>query len=91
MNTLVISLDCFDANYPAQPLTQEGEHEGHSRVKMAQKCVHKGCGKVFGDPEEECVYHPGPPEFHEGQKGKDQDKRSPVVSLPFFSFLCSVK
>ncbi|KAL6242994.1 hypothetical protein RBB50_010094 [Rhinocladiella similis] len=36
---------------------------------MAQKCVHKGCGKVFGDPEEECVYHPGPPEFHEGQKG----------------------
>ncbi|RVX71705.1 hypothetical protein B0A52_03889 [Exophiala mesophila] len=36
---------------------------------MAQKCVHKGCGKVFTDPEEECVYHPGPPEFHEGQKG----------------------
>ncbi len=40
-------------------------------VKMAQKCVHKGCGKVFTDPEEECVYHPGPPEFHEGQKGKN--------------------
>ena len=36
---------------------------------MAQKCVHKGCGKVFTDPEEDCVYHPGPPEFHEGQKG----------------------
>ncbi|KEF56205.1 uncharacterized protein A1O9_07786 [Exophiala aquamarina CBS 119918] len=36
---------------------------------MAQKCVHKGCGKVFNDPEEECIYHPGPPEFHEGQKG----------------------
>ncbi|EME49259.1 hypothetical protein DOTSEDRAFT_68130 [Dothistroma septosporum NZE10] len=36
---------------------------------MAQKCVHKGCGKVFSDPEEPCVYHPGPPEFHEGQKG----------------------
>ncbi|KAK5053964.1 hypothetical protein LTR84_001926 [Exophiala bonariae] len=36
---------------------------------MAQKCVHKGCGKVFEDPEEECIYHPGPPEFHEGQKG----------------------
>lgn len=33
------------------------------------KCVHKGCGKVFADPEEPCVYHPGPPEFHEGQKG----------------------
>lgn len=36
---------------------------------MAQKCVHKGCGKVFTDPDEPCVYHPGPPEFHEGQKG----------------------
>ncbi|KAK5937829.1 hypothetical protein PMZ80_009958 [Knufia obscura] len=38
---------------------------------MAQKCVHKGCGKVFTDPEEACVYHPGPPVFHEGQKGWD--------------------
>jgi len=37
---------------------------------MASKCVHKGCGKIFTDPEEECVYHPGPPVFHEGQKGK---------------------
>jgi len=36
---------------------------------MAQKCVHKGCGKNFTDPEEDCHYHPGPPEFHEGQKG----------------------
>ncbi|ETI21954.1 hypothetical protein G647_06024 [Cladophialophora carrionii CBS 160.54] len=36
---------------------------------MAQKCVHKGCGKVFTNPDEECTYHPGPPEFHEGQKG----------------------
>lgn len=41
---------------------------GHS-VAMAAKCVHKGCGKVFTDPEEECLYHPGPPIFHEGQKG----------------------
>ncbi|KAL2871957.1 cysteine and histidine-rich domain-containing protein [Aspergillus lucknowensis] len=38
---------------------------------MASKCVHKGCGKVFTDPEEPCVYHPGPPVFHEGQKGWD--------------------
>jgi hypothetical protein len=38
---------------------------------MASKCVHKGCGKTFADPEEACVYHPGPPVFHEGQKGKD--------------------
>jgi len=36
---------------------------------MAQKCVHKACGKVFTDPDEPCLYHPGPPEFHEGQKG----------------------
>lgn len=35
----------------------------------AAKCVHKGCGKTFTDPDEPCVYHPGPPEFHEGQKG----------------------
>ncbi|CAF9926670.1 MAG: hypothetical protein GOMPHAMPRED_004208 [Gomphillus americanus] len=36
---------------------------------MAQKCVHKGCGKRFTDAEEICIYHPGPPIFHEGQKG----------------------
>ncbi|PGH21536.1 hypothetical protein AJ80_03204 [Polytolypa hystricis UAMH7299] len=36
---------------------------------MGQKCVHKGCGKEFTDPDEPCVYHPGPPEFHEGAKG----------------------
>ncbi|KAK8090042.1 CORD and CS domain-containing protein [Apiospora hydei] len=36
---------------------------------MAQKCVHKGCGKEYSDPEEVCNYHPGPPVFHEGQKG----------------------
>ncbi|RMZ88409.1 hypothetical protein DV736_g4371, partial [Chaetothyriales sp. CBS 134916] len=40
-----------------------------SAETKAQKCVHKGCGKVFTDPDEPCVYHPGPPEFHEGQKG----------------------
>ncbi|QDS74648.1 hypothetical protein FKW77_009285 [Venturia effusa] len=36
---------------------------------MALKCVHKGCGKVFTDVEEECVYHSSAPIFHEGQKG----------------------
>ncbi|TPR02012.1 14-3-3 family protein [Aspergillus niger] len=36
---------------------------------MASKCVHKGCGKEFTDADEPCVYHPGPPVFHEGQKG----------------------
>ncbi|KAF4637421.1 hypothetical protein G7Y89_g640 [Cudoniella acicularis] len=36
---------------------------------MAQKCVHQSCSKIYTDPEEECLYHPGPPIFHEGQKG----------------------
>ncbi|CAK7268443.1 hypothetical protein SEPCBS119000_003061 [Sporothrix epigloea] len=36
---------------------------------MAQKCVHQGCGKFFTDVDEVCTYHPGPPVFHEGQKG----------------------
>ncbi|OJJ79000.1 cysteine and histidine-rich domain-containing protein [Aspergillus glaucus CBS 516.65] len=36
---------------------------------MASKCVHKGCGKEFSNADEDCVYHPGPPVFHEGQKG----------------------
>ncbi|KAK2600241.1 hypothetical protein QQS21_005037 [Conoideocrella luteorostrata] len=34
-----------------------------------QKCVHQGCGKQFSDTNEKCEYHPGPPIFHEGQKG----------------------
>ncbi|GAB1311083.1 Cysteine and histidine-rich domain-containing protein 1 [Madurella fahalii] len=36
---------------------------------MAQTCVHQGCGKSYTDPDEVCRYHPGPPVFHEGQKG----------------------
>ena len=36
---------------------------------MAQKCVHQGCGKNYTDEDEVCRYHPGPPVFHEGQKG----------------------
>ena len=37
--------------------------------KMASKCVHKGCEKMYTNPDEECKYHPGPPVFHEGLKG----------------------
>jgi hypothetical protein len=37
---------------------------------MAKKCVHKGCGKTYENEDEECLYHPGPPVFHEGQKGQ---------------------
>src|SRR5271170_4127142 len=47
---------------------------------MAQKCVHKGCGKVFTDPEEPCTYHPGPPEFHEGQKGSPNTRQLTISS-----------
>ncbi|KAI1348199.1 HSP20-like chaperone [Xylaria sp. FL0043] len=36
---------------------------------MAPRCVHQGCGKEYSDPDEVCRYHPGPPVFHEGQKG----------------------
>ncbi|KAF2002926.1 chord-domain-containing protein [Amniculicola lignicola CBS 123094] len=36
---------------------------------MAKKCVHTGCGKPYEHESEECIYHPGPPVFHEGQKG----------------------
>ena len=40
---------------------------------MAQKCVHQGCGKEFtdADADDVCSYHPGPPVFHEGQKGRN--------------------
>lgn len=24
---------------------------------MSGKCVHRGCGKVFSDPDEDCNYH----------------------------------
>ncbi|KAF8461905.1 HSP20-like chaperone [Kalaharituber pfeilii] len=33
------------------------------------KCLNKGCGKEFTDSNEDCIHHPGPPIFHEGQKG----------------------
>jgi hypothetical protein len=43
---------------------------------MAKKCVHKGCGKTYEDENEECVYHAGPPVFHEGQKGRAANLRA---------------
>lgn len=54
---------------------------GHSLHTMAGKCVHKGCGKTFSDPEEDCVYHPGPPVFHEGQKGRYLGRSSYTSSV----------
>jgi len=43
---------------------------------MAQKCVHQGCNKEYTDSDEVCRYHPGPPIFHEGQKGMMLSSRS---------------
>jgi len=45
---------------------------------MAQKCVHQGCGKQYTDPDEVCKYHPGPPVFHEGQKGEYRRRKQAV-------------
>jgi hypothetical protein len=30
---------------------------GYKSTIMASKCVHRGCGKTFSDPEEQCNYH----------------------------------
>jgi CHORD protein len=46
---------------------------------MAPKCVHKGCGKPYTDENEVCKYHPGPPIFHEGQKGETRRDRHPAL------------
>jgi hypothetical protein len=49
---------------------------------MAQKCVHQGCGKLYTDPEETCTYHPGPPIFHEGQKGESRNPLATKTTKP---------
>lgn len=51
---------------------------------MVSKCVHKGCGKTFESEEEECVYHPEPPIFHEGQKGVRAPTSDPMASVNIF-------
>ena len=67
--TLVITVNTL--RYPIQEVPGK-VHIRRSDVqnqKMTFKCVHRGCGKAFEDPEAKCHYHPGPPVFHEGQKG----------------------
>lgn len=54
---------------------------------MAQKCVRQGCGKQFTDPDEKCLYHPGPPIFHEGQKGTIC-LLSPMLTYRFLFSVC---
>ncbi|KAI4245414.1 MAG: hypothetical protein L6R40_002474 [Gallowayella cf. fulva] len=44
------------------------------------KCVHKGCGKTFADSNEDCVYHPDAPIFHEGQKVDDTPVAEPTTT-----------
>jgi hypothetical protein len=39
---------------------------------VQKKCTHNGCGKTYNEEDNNeyaCVYHPGAPIFHEGQKG----------------------
>ncbi|KAK9455969.1 HSP20-like chaperone [Dipodascopsis uninucleata] len=51
---------------------------------MAKICVHKGCGKQFESPDESpCVYHPGPPIFHDAMKGWSCCKKR-VISFDDF-------
>jgi len=52
---------------------------------MSKKCVHKSCGKTYDSEDEECIYHPGPPVFHEGQKGANPGRRhhpTPKANVP---------
>lgn len=52
---------------------------------MALKCVHQSCGKIYTDLNEPCHYHPGPPIFHEGQKGWKCCKRRVLTFDEFMS------
>lgn len=61
-----------------QPLEEDSDEEGVS-IPTKATCKRRGCGKDH-DPkvprdEEECVYHPGAPVFHEGSKGWSCCKR----------------
>ena len=54
------------------PLEEDSDEEG-LEVKEGMSCKRRACGKSY-DPkiprgEENCVYHPGVPIFHEGSKG----------------------
>ena len=73
-------LTCNNAKYPTSAeaarwlslkrILPNSNQLGVSQLQaMANKCVHQGCNKVYTDPDEVCRYHPGPPIFHEGQKG----------------------
>jgi len=57
---------------------------------MAKKCVHKGCGKTYENDDEDCVYHPDGPEFHEGQKGWKCCKPRVLVSVLFESRVAQI-
>ncbi|KAK4044509.1 Phosphoenolpyruvate/pyruvate domain-containing protein [Parachaetomium inaequale] len=48
---------------------EQAKQEADNIAMAPNKCVHRGCGKEYTDPDEVCRYHPGPPVFHEGQKG----------------------
>ncbi|KAK9474463.1 HSP20-like chaperone [Dipodascopsis tothii] len=51
---------------------------------MANVCTHKGCEIKFDKPDESpCVYHPGPPVFHDALKGWSCCKKR-VISFDEF-------
>ncbi|SZF00226.1 unnamed protein product [Blumeria hordei] len=52
---------------------------------MTLKCVRQSCGKIYTDFNEPCYYHPGPPIFHEGQKGWKCCKRRVLTFDEFMS------
>lgn len=70
-NTQLTRLRFSAACYSLLVLCLSTQHCSQNQsATMAKKCVHKGCGKTYDNESEECLYHPGPPVFHEGQKGK---------------------
>lgn len=89
-SNLLPLLSCFlpDGVLIAPPASRLSRHSGsfaassEPTTAMAQKCVRQGCGKTFTDPDEVCRYHPGPPIFHEGQKGTRADHTHQWVEEP---------
>ncbi|KAF5723520.1 zinc-binding protein [Fusarium mundagurra] len=65
----VHQFDCF-ANFAWLFFRRRGFTDVNLVIWMLTRIeMSLGCGKEFTDPDEKCEYHPGPPIFHEGQKG----------------------
>ena len=67
---LVLLLTYSLSHHKSATLTPKMSSANPQTETKPHKCVHKGCGKQYTNPSNPpCIYHPGPPEFHEGQKG----------------------